>query len=472
MSIVFSSSFNKLTEFNSSFDTGVLRICYVGKNRNNSFISKETFERCIPSIYNCPIVCRYDREADEIGAHDMEIVKRDDGSIKLVNVTHPVGVIPESANYWFEEVEEDNGTIREYLYVDALLWKRQEAYEKIKEDGITDQSMEISIKEGRMKDGVYVIDRLEFTAFCLLGTVKPCYESAALMTFSQEDFKAQLDEMMRDFKDSVTTMQLSEDSEEVSEEVDIHNQNNSEGGEEALDEKKLLEENFALAEQFRDELVDALSVEKTETIFGEMSRYWYMDYDDEVKEVYCYDSQDWKLYGFTYAMNGDNVVVDFESKKRKKFAITDFDEGEQASAFSAFYSLVTEQYTTNESQWTEKYQVASDSISTMETELGELRKYKSDIEQETNVREREGVFAQFEDLAGVEEFEALRDNCGEIAADDLTEKCFAIRGRNLHAKFSLNEQKAPKLMVEKTDAGKGDEPYGGIFAEYGIQRKQ
>ena len=100
MSIVFSSGIDKITECNSSFDTGVLRVCYTGKNNNNSFISKETFERCIKSIYNCPIVCRYDRETDTIGSHDMELVSDADGNMRIVNITHPVGVVPESASYW------------------------------------------------------------------------------------------------------------------------------------------------------------------------------------------------------------------------------------------------------------------------------------------------------------------------------------------------------------------------------------
>ena len=205
MSIVFSSGIRNLVERNSSFDSGVLRVAYTGKNRNNSFISKETFERCMPSIYNCPIVCNYDRESDTIGSHDMELVS-DDNGMRIVNITQPVGVIPESAKYWWEEIEDDSG-LHEYLCVDALIWKRQEAYRKIKDDGITDESMEITVKEGGMVDGVYVIDRFEFTAFCLLGTAKPCYESASLEMFSCDDFKQQLAMMMREFKDSFTTAQ-------------------------------------------------------------------------------------------------------------------------------------------------------------------------------------------------------------------------------------------------------------------------
>ena len=499
MSIVFSSGISSITEYNSSFDSGVLRACYTGKNRNNSFISKETFERCITSIYNCPIVCRYDRETDTIGSHDMELVSDGDGGICIVNLTHPVGVIPESAKYWWEEIE-DNSGLHEYLCVDALLWKRQEAYKKIKEDGITDESMEISVKEGEMIDGVYVIKRFEFTAFCLLGMAQPCYESASLELFSHDGFKAQLAEMMQEFKESFTTVQSSN-------EVVIHPQNNSEGGKEVLEQKIALmaefgltteqldfnledftfEElrvkfegmqnstpepladsasNFALAEQFREELINALSTEKVETCFGTMTRYWYVDYDNETSEVYCYDTEDWKLYGFAYSMNGDNVTINFAEKKRKKFSIVDFDEGEQTAAFAAVFAAVTEKFNESNTQWKQKYQIASDTISSMESELGTLRQFKTDTEDAIAKGERDKVFARFEDLVGVEVFENLREHCTEYSIEDLEEKCYAIRGRiGSVAKFSY-EPKVPKLPIEKTNVT--PDPYGGVFAEYGI----
>lgn len=499
MSIAFSSSISGITERNSSFDSGVLRVCYTGRNRNNSFISKETFERCMPSIYNCPIVCRYDRETDTIGSHDMELVTDKDGGVRIVNVTHPVGIIPESANFWWEEIEDDSG-LHEYLCVDALLWKRQEAYKKIKEDGITDESMEISVKEGEMVDGVYVIKRFEFTAFCLLGTAQPCYESASLGLFSRDDFKAQLAEMMQEFKESFTSVQSSN-------EVVIHPQNNSEGGDEVLEQKIALmaefgltaeqldfnledftveelrvkfEEmkthtsepvveptgNFALAEQFREELINALSTEKIETCFGTMTRYCYVDYDNEASEVYCYDTEDWKLYGFTYSVNGDNVTINFAEKKRKKFSIVDFDEGEQTAAFAAVFAAVTEKFNESNTQWEQKYQTASDTITSMEIELGTLRQFKTETEDAIAKGERDEVFAQFEDLVGVEAFENLREHSTEYSIEDLEEKCYAIRGRNGSvAKFSY-EPKAPKLPVEKNNVT--PEPYGGVFAEYGI----
>lgn len=508
MHMAYSSSLSSLCEINSSFDTGVLRIAYTGANRNGSFISKETFERCIKTLYNCPIVCHYDRETDSIGGHDVELVTGDDGSMRIVNMTIPIGVIPESSKYFWSVVEEEDGTEHEYLCADVLIWKRQEAYRKIKEDGITAHSMELTVKDGEMEGGLFVIKDFEFTAFCLLGDEhEPCFEGSALGLFSYDEMKKQMAEMMSDLKNEFSLIVP------PTGDIDIHPQNNPmEGGEKVLNEKlalvaeygfdaenlefsiedMTLEElrekfeamknadpavdpvveehaepqiDFALAGQIREEIYNALSVEKIECCWGEMTRYHYVDHDHEALQVYCYDAEDWKLYGFTYTMNGDNVVIDFDSKKRMKFAIVDFDEGEQTAPFASVFEEITKQYTANDTQWSEKYQTASDTITSMNEELGSLRQFKTDTEEAAKTAAREEVFAQFEDLVGVEEFDALRENCAEYELDALEEKCFAIRGRRgASAKFA-HESKPTKLKVEKTQPV--NEPYGGLFTRYG-----
>ena len=113
-----------------------------------------------------------------------------------------------------------------------------------------------------------------------------------------------------------------------------------------------------------------------------------------------------------------------------------------------------------------KYQTASDTIESMKAELDKLRKFKSDTEASIAQDARNEVFAQFEDLVGVEAFEALRDACDEMDIETLEEKCYAIRGRQaVTAKFGL-EPKTPKIKVEK---GKIENaPYGGIFEKYGF----
>ena len=49
LNMTYASSLTNLCEVNSSFDTGVLRICYTGENRNKSFLSKETITKSIPT---------------------------------------------------------------------------------------------------------------------------------------------------------------------------------------------------------------------------------------------------------------------------------------------------------------------------------------------------------------------------------------------------------------------------------------
>lgn len=225
-------------------------------------------------------------------------------------------------------------------------------------------------------------------------------------------------------------------------------------------------ESFALEGQFRDELFGALGAEKVETCWGMDSHYWFWDYDRDASEVYATDVTDWNLYGFPYSMDGDHVVIDFAEKKRMKLALVPFDEGGQANPISGMFAKIAEKYSANDTQWAEKYQTASDTISSMENELGTLRQFKTDTEDAIAKGERDEVFAQFEDLVGVEAFEALREHCTEYSVEDLEEKCYAIRGRNgIAAKFSY-EPKAPKLPIEKSSVTL--EPYGGVFTEYGI----
>lgn len=482
LNMTFASSLTNLCEINSSFDAGILRICYTGDNRNGSNISKQAIENNIKSIYNCPIVCNYDRETDTLGGHDMEVVRDEDGGLYVANITQPVGVIPESSRVWFEEFEEDDGTIHEYLYAEVLLWKRQEAYRKIKRDGIVAHSMEITVKEGRMTDDIYYIDDFEFTAFALIG-VEPCFEGSALEVFSKQDFKQQLSEMMHDLKESFKQVATSHEDDNTQ-----HENYTMEGGKKVLENNIELstaivteeamsneqttvvpetsaENKFVLTSNITNEIYRILEQVKVEREWGECDRYCYVDCDFELNEVYCWDTNDWLLYGFAYSIDGDSVVIDFDSKKRKKYIIADFDEGEQPSPFEPVFTSM-EQRLRDAIEWEAKYQTASDTIVSMEKELGELRQFKTDIEIATAKGERDKVFAQFEDLIGVEAFDTLRENCMDYDIVTLEDKCYAIRGRiGTATKFGLKNS-VPKIKVEKNNPT--NEPYGGIFTEYGV----
>lgn len=484
-SLVFASTIDDLAEVNGSFDRGVMRVAYHGSNRNGTFIDKVAFENAIPSMFNCPIVCHYNRGTDSIGGHDVDIIKTGNG-MKTVNTTTPVGVVPESAKTWWCEVEEPDGEVHEYLCTEVLIWKRQEAYSHIKENGITDESMEIGVKDGfRSDDGYYHVTSFEFRAFCLLEGVSPCFESADVELFSLGDFKAQYSEMMKDIKrefsqvmtasaddiqqtfskggtDKLDVTELMQKYGLAAEDIDFEtsdmsleeietrfaqiqeekqttpeDENNNPALEEAPEGAPEEEEHFSLtAEQFRCELRDALRAEKfVDPAWGELTRYWYVDHCCEDSEVYAYDNCDDYIYGFVYVLNGDRVTIDFASKKRKKTVYADFDEGEKKDATFSVKEVVDE--------------------------------FRAKFE-ERNTAEME-TFAKFADLNGNEMFEELRGNCGRLTIEQIEEKCFAIRGRTTTVNFSLEGAgKAPRIPIERQSANKADEPYGGIFAKYNV----
>ena len=108
----------------------------------------------------CPIVANYDVEQDIIGGHDIDFVDTDDG-MKMINLTDAVGVVPENPQWYWETVTEDDGTEHDYLVTPAILWKRTPVYEKLKRDGISGQSMEIRVREGKLVDGDFEIISFE-----------------------------------------------------------------------------------------------------------------------------------------------------------------------------------------------------------------------------------------------------------------------------------------------------------------------
>ena len=500
MKIEFSSALLDIAEVNSSFDIGKLRVAYTGKNRNNTFISKESFERAIPTMFNCPVVAHYIREEEQIGSHDGEFVKDKDGNVKYVNVTQPVGLVPESAHWSWEEVD-DNGVIHQYLCTEVVLWKRQEAYEAIKTNGITKQSMEIQVDDGEMLDDYYNIKDFTFTAFCLLGTAEPCFESAALFTFAdREEFKAQYTEMLKEFKlafasadnnkkegnedlklnellekysvaledidfevEGLSDEELEAKFADVFESIESESVNTEESTESAAEDAEIAEgsdkdediddievaedesddgsegEDFALESQIHESLRQVVTQEKITDDWGEYSRRWMIDYDAEAQEVYYYDNDDGNLYGCTYTLDGDDVVIDFAAQKRKKFAIVDYVEGENTP--DAVYELVK--------TYRDKY-IQSSAIDPAEFER--LQEFERTTLASERAEAEEALFAKFEAKLGEdEEFKTLRDKASEFELDALEKELYALVGK-VDFNFSLknmgkNEEKNNKPLI-------------------------
>lgn len=495
------ASVSDIKEINSSFASGSLKVMYLGANRNGSFFSRESVEKALPTLHNVPIVCHWDDEAGEIGGHDVEVVASEDGSLRLKNLTEPCGVVPEHAQFRFVEEEDDEGVSHVYLEIDGvLLWKRQDVYRHIIDDlgGKVKHSMEITVIDGAVdSSGYYNVHNFEFTALCLLENCEPCFQGSELELFSARNFKNRMEEMMCDLKEYMKQFDTPNG---------VEDKHLTEGGEEALEEKMELvakygididtldfciddytvEElekkfnemknpdgangsnagNFELASNLFEEIRTALSAETVTREWGVSERYCYVDCDLTASEVYVWDTEDWLLYGLPYAMNGDKVSIDFACKKRKKYAIIDFDEGEQDSPFASMFKLLEEK-AHNAVELEEKYTAASEQVASMESELAELRKFRDETKESELKSQRKAIFARFEDLNGIEAFENLKSNCDSYSLEDLEEKCYAIRGRHgTTAKFSAEPGQVKIVVPQNTKDDFASEPYGGIVEKY------
>ena len=505
-----SASLSDVKDLNASFASGRLDVMYTGENQNGSSFSQEVVEAALPSIVNIPIVAHYDVDNNEIGSHDMELVREDDG-FRLRNLTEPCGVVPESAEAFFSEKADDNGVMHNYLTIEpVILWKRQEVYRHITEDlgGVVDHSMEVNITAFHKdeKDGPLVVDAFEFEALCLLESAEPCFEGSRLEVFDANSFKAKMAEMMDELRETFAAINT------PNTEVDIQN-GNEEGGR-VLNEKLELmaqygleadkldfslddfsveelrekfeamkhadgqteepktPDTFELASNLRKALQDALQEKQTMKPWGAESEYWFDDYDQENAMVYAESTNDWNIYGFPYAMDGDVPKIDFNAGKRMKRAYVEFDGGEQPDNLAQMFENVDAQFAAMNkksqdelAELNEKYEALKESTADIE-ELRAFKKKADDNEKQNAVN---AIFEDFEDLVGDEEFEKLQQDCMSYSLEQLEEKCYALRGRRgTGMKFSAKE-KSTKLKVPKEDKDV-KEPYGGLFNEYGPYR--
>ena len=198
---------------NPQFSKAKIYVMYHGKNPNGTNISKEAVDRNIKSIKNIPIVGEFSKENNNFKGHGGTIEIDEYGDLEYIHTTSPIGVIPESANIYWETIKDKKEIEREYLVVDgAYMWNRySKQISTLKEDNYG-QSMEIEIVNGQWNDDevYYDITDFIFSALCVLGIdkngvghVEPAFSDAKIITYNNKGFKDELNEMLNEFKFSL-----------------------------------------------------------------------------------------------------------------------------------------------------------------------------------------------------------------------------------------------------------------------------
>lgn len=488
----------------------------IGKNRNRSYIPKETVDNALSSMDFIPVVAhlKYDSKNNKyyVGGHDIEFVTDKDGYLIKRDLTVPFGcVLPNTASY--EQVIEKDGTENIYLVCDIIIWsgrypKLLEA--KYSDDILFNQSIEIKIKKGEpwVEDNSYYhIKEMIFSAFCLLGKsddtsseyhTEPCFPSASVVSYEhdKEVFEQMLQEFKLALKEHLSLVIKDEDVTSDKEDGDMKYKDNvivdetvandvvdttavdttADAGaiEFANVESSMVSEpevnqvaDFKLMSNILDGLRNALREFKITSEGGyEYHRYYMVDVDFDKSEVYFYDKKDDGLYGAKYAVNGDVVSIDFETKTRKLYAIVDFEDTQPNE--NVFSAIVNANISLGDKNIELQKTIAAfeAKFKEYEVELDELRKFKENTIATEELAKKNAVFEKWSALlAGNEQFEALKENINNYTADELEKECKCVFA---DMQFSVVGKDESKGMLEvkfiKTDEETA--PYGGLVEKY------
>lgn len=203
------------------FSKARVTVMYHGENPNRSSFSKWDVEKAVPTLKNIPIVGYFSEEDENFGGHERSLVVEDD-KIVVKTKTVPIGVVPESAVFSWENIVDKDGIRREYLVIDnALIWNRDEKLVSALSTDDFGQSMEITVNEYYTLDGIDYITDFYFTALCVLGIdkngagyVRPAFDDAKVQTYSKDDSLTEsMQNMFKDLKFALNEIETIEKGE-------------------------------------------------------------------------------------------------------------------------------------------------------------------------------------------------------------------------------------------------------------------
>lgn len=430
---------SSMRQLNKQFALVDILLCYHGNNRNMTSMSKEVIESALPSLYGIPIVGEYiylDDGSKDFGNHGGKIIITDKG-IKFEDTTKPYGFVTKDAvdnAKWVTITEKDGFTKHEYLELKGcVIW--QSRYEEVSNllDENYGQSMEIDIESYEYdKDGYCVIKDMTFSAACILGSnpdgtdVIPCFESACIgRHYELDSFKQEFTLMFDEYKklaetDGTTT---------------VLNKNETNGKQKGTIKMNL------------NKFVEIFSTIKTDT---DVNKYSLLSVDDSM--VYALDMEDYKPYGFNYAITTekdvDNIVVDFESRVEMSLSavekITDdsFDEFNIKSVIDAEAEKKTAEHTAIlEGEFNKKvdelktsYDDLSASYVIAMNKLEELEAKEEKAKAEQHEADVKSMFEKYaEKLGRCSEFLVYKAKCNpaDVTVDELNEKLTLMVGKHM-----------------------------------------
>lgn len=436
---------SSIKKLNPQFSLCDVLVCYHGDNRNMTSLPKKVIEENLYSIYGIPIVGEWIYKLDGIdektwGSHGGRIIL-DDKGIHFEQTTKPFGFVSKEAAdnaSWVTITEKDGHTKNDYLKLSGcILWTDRYEESKTILDDNYGQSMEIEFKKGHYRDDhYYEAEEFIFSALCILGTdVEPCFESACIgRHYKLDSFKKEFSLMLDEYKKSI-------------------NKTNKE-------EKKFMDlKKFA-------EILSAEKIDKSD-----VCKYRLLNVTDS--KVFALDMENYKPYGFDYAVTNENdvenIVIDFNSKVEMSLSATDkitdenFEEFDIQSEINAaaekFAEAKTKENTSIlEAEFNKKMEemrVAYEDLSTSySVAMKKIEAYEAKENEAKAAQHKADVDALFEKyaekLGKCAEFLVYKAkvNPADVTLDEVREKLTLMVG-----KFMMDSQTKKNFSYEPTTAG-------------------
>ena len=432
----FSVDITGIEPVNERFSKCTIKILYPGLNRNDVYITKEVANEMAKTLANIPIVGEYIETIEDFKDHGGKIeITTDD--IKFIQTTKPYGFVPEETEIYWQNIKENDGTVREYLTCTGYLWtgKYPEAA-KVIEQG-RPQSMELieDTLEGVWKEEnnklIFHITQAEFSALCILGEdVPPAFESANIGSYYVSNpisFQKKFGRLLKDYEETlpkVSNFSVQKDKKE-----------NKEGG------QNMFQFNLNLKEDnLRHQIYNALNPQE------ESNREWKYSIasatDDSVLYVEEATGQGYHQNYKLTTTDGTNYIEWIEQPR--EIVIGEIDNTELTELKEKYATLEKEhvELQANYNELKEK-STSTEEFANLQEENKQLKEFKEKIEEE----EKEAVITHFKTLLTDEDINPFKENLTEYNKEQLEEKLSVIAVKK--ANFSM-QQKGDDLLPDNS----------------------
>lgn len=387
------------------------------RNRNGTSFSVESMRDAEDTIKNTPILAYVLRDTDgeisDFDEHNMETRIKDSNDGFVVETYYqekPIGVIPESCNPRYEEI---NGV--QHFVVDGYIWKTYSngSYKLLNETkGL---SMEVEILDGQFNevDDVYDITKFRYLGVTCLGDhVEQGMNGTA--SISRYSVSADYKDALADIYKEIYSLERKEDKPLENEEI------------------------------VQDEVV----VEEVEVT------------EEDVKVEEVVETEE-----ITEGVDEDGEVQTEEKEEEKEEIIEDAVVEEVVSEFSldvfgALFEEVPETLEKIVGELTERF-------SKLNEKLSELEQFKADRELQELKVEVENVASKFNlemDLSEMKE----KVYSKEMTLEAFEKELKILDYDNIANKFSKDTKEDPVRIAIRTYANNEELLYGGLFEKHGL----